>query len=101
MVVHEIQPVFGVFAQPAQCRAPLPGIPRIAICTALHHDPFGGNLETLAKGRGNRLQGRNCRVADGVVLRAAVGHHVIGEKGAAVVDHRLVPLQLIEAFHTQ
>ncbi len=57
VIVHEIQTVLGVVPQPAQRRAPLPGIPGIAVLASGNDHPFAGHLEALAKGGGNRLQG--------------------------------------------
>ncbi|MNC17719.1 hypothetical protein D3C75_656080 [compost metagenome] len=101
MVVHEVQAVLGVVPQPAQRRTPLPGIPGIAVTATGNDHPLLADLEALAKGSRNRLQGCNGRAGDGVALVAAVRHHIDTKESAAVIDDRLVPLQLIEAFHGQ
>ena len=101
VVVHEIEAVLSIVAEPAQCRAPLPGIPRIAVAATRDDHAFAGDLNALAKRGGQRHQRRNGRVADGVAAGAAVRHHVDAEERAAVVDNGLVPLQLIEAFDAQ
>ncbi|MCY1175815.1 hypothetical protein D9M73_160700 [compost metagenome] len=101
MIIHEVQAVLGVVPQPAQRRTPLPGIPGIAVTATGNDHPLLADLEALAKGSRNRLQGCNGRAGDGVALVAAIGHHIDTKEGAAVIDDRLIPFQLIEAFHGQ
>src|SRR3546814_2081632 len=55
-------------------------------------------LDALAKGLSQWYEWRNSRAAHGVAAGAAIGHHVVAEESAAVIDDCLVPLQLVETF---
>jgi len=99
VVIHEVQAVLGVIAEPAQRHAELPGIPCITVGGAAHDHPFIGHAKPLAERGGHRLQRADRRAADGVVVGAAIGRHVATKVGAAVIQHGLVPFQLVEAFH--
>ena len=98
VVVHEVEAVLGVFAEPAQRRAPLPGIARIAITATGDHHALAGDLNALAERGGQRHQWRHRWAADGVAVVATVRRDVDAKEGAAVVENGLVPLQLVEAF---
>ena len=63
---------------------------------------FSASDRAEAAGLGALDRGDRAGAEDVVVVVAAVGDHVgAGEEGAAVVGHRLVPLQLVESLGGQ
>src|SRR3546814_2791938 len=96
--MHEVQAVLGVVTEPAQRRAPLAGVTGVAVAAASNDNAFVIHLDALAKGLSQWYEWRNSRAAHGVAAGAAIGHHIVAEESAAVIDDCLVPLQLVETF---
>lgn len=98
MVVEGIQAVLGFIAEPAQGHAPLAAVARIVVSGTAQHDTLG------AAGGSHGAQGAG--QSRGIALHMVVAgttilQHVDGEEGTAVVEYRLVPLQLVEGLGRQ
>ncbi|MCY1455255.1 hypothetical protein D9M71_723760 [compost metagenome] len=105
MVVHEVGAELGIqrLEHVAERHPELAAVTGIAVGTAGYLDAFAVDVHAKGRQAGKRLgRQRPAAVEHAQVVATAVGNDVrLGEEGAAVVDDRLVPFDLVEGLGRQ